>query len=86
MANNRYLTVSEAAAYTGLTETELIRSFYRGTAPGNLARNAGGQLVWDRLRLTPAKNRPAGAVFACHCGNTYKTAKGFAGHREKTGH
>ena len=86
MPNKRFLAVSEAAAYTGLTETELIRSFQRGLPPGNLARKAGGQLVWDRLLLTPAKTRPAGAVFACQCGNTYKTARGFAVHREKTGH
>lgn len=45
------LNADETAAHLGITTDELMTSFYRGLAPGNLGFHKGGVLVWRRTAL-----------------------------------
>jgi hypothetical protein len=54
------LTAAEAAEHLGMTEDELMRSFHRGLAPGNLGfkEAADGPLVWKWDDLTEPSSEP----------------------------
>lgn len=49
------LDQEQAAAYLGISEDELMMSFYRGLPPGKLGFKDDGKLVWRRQDLLPAK-------------------------------
>ena len=53
------MDITEAAAYVGLTEEELLRSYYRGLPPGHLARKLGRDLFFDPADLEPCRAKPA---------------------------
>jgi hypothetical protein len=55
----RSLNLEEAAAYLGITPTQLERSRMRGLPPGTLGFKRRGELTFDRLELTPFRVGPS---------------------------
>lgn len=51
------LTAPQAARYLGITEEELLRSYYRGLPPGNLGWKEGSDIVWNMADLVPPPPR-----------------------------